>query len=493
MKRAPLRIAVAMFAALPLMAAAADTTQEQAAGLRNDLRAWLTRVVGPDVQVPADLIEVTPEADHFRVAFVLGALPGIHVAEGGKMSAAAYPGQGGKWRIDDLRFASPSKFTVGKPAGAGSAGPMEVTTSFAQTEGKGVLDPSFGTPSTFAMKLHGYEFNAVSPKTQFHSRIDAANGEASLTPTAPGHVDVKQSAVVENYASQQKSGQMPPVDFAAKRMGATLSIGSLDTDRVLPLIHALTRLGKVGSAKGAQGSLDSPQGRKALREVYLAFRGIATGGELNETVEGMRIAGGGHTVGLERLGLGGGVATAGGNLSAKLAIEVGGISSADIPPDARAYLPHRVVMVPSVSGIDLTDLDKLIMAATAPQSEHPDMEARVAALMAHGISVGLDQLAFDLGPAKFSGTGKVTAFAPDKIKGEAEVKATGFDQLMQDAMKSKELAQGVPVLALLRSLARPEGNALIWSVTMENDVVKVNGHDLAGMFGQKKKAAPGSK
>ncbi len=504
MKRAPMRLAAAtLLVALP-MAAAADSSADQAAKLRTELQQWAAGVVGPDVKIPANLIQVAPEGDHYRVAIALGALPDIVVAEGGTISAAAYPGENGKWRIDELRFTSPSKFAVGN-SGAGKT-PTEVTASIANMQGKGVLDPSFASPTTFDMKLGGYDVSAVNPKTQFHTRLDNAAGQMSLTPSSAGRIDFKESATADNYVSQQKSGAHPAVDFAAKHMGAHLSVASLDPTRVLAFIHALTRLsatamseeasahgGKPGAPAGHHHDMDSAANRKAVRDAYLAFRGIASGGELNETVDGVRVAGAGHMVGLDHLGLGGGIATPGGTLRARLTLDLAGLSSPEIPPDVRKYLPRHFAITPSVSGVNLAGLDALIMAATAPQPDDQDVDAKVSALMAHGIAVGLDKLAFDLGPANFSGHGKLMAFSPEKFRGEAEVKATGFDTLMQEAMTTKELAQGVPVLAMMRSLAKPEGDALVWAVRMENSVVTVNGHDLASMFGgRKRRTAPGN-
>ena len=63
MSRAPLRLAAAaLCTALPLIAAA-DTTADQAASLRQQLREWIGKLVGPDVTVPDKLIAVTPEGD----------------------------------------------------------------------------------------------------------------------------------------------------------------------------------------------------------------------------------------------------------------------------------------------------------------------------------------------------------------------------------------------------------------------------------------------
>ncbi len=110
------------------------------------------------------LIQVAPEGDHYRVAIALGALPDIVVAEGGTISAAADPGENGKWRIDELRFTSPSRFAVGN-SGAGKA-PTEVTASIANMQGKGYWT-ELASPTTFHMKLGGDDVSAVNPRRSF--------------------------------------------------------------------------------------------------------------------------------------------------------------------------------------------------------------------------------------------------------------------------------------------------------------------------------------
>lgn len=499
MSRIPMRLAAAaLCTALPLIAAA-DTTADQAASLRQQLREWLGKLVGPDVTVPDKLIAVTPEGDHYHVVVSFASLPGVAFSEGGSFSAAARPAAGGRWTIDDLQVASPAKLTMAHP---GKAGATEAIATLGKYTGKGVLDPSFATPSTLDIKLDGYDLAANSSEMQHHTRIDSVTAQANLTPAANGKLDFTDTASAENYSSTTKPADQPPVELAAQHVRVKLHVDALDPDRALPFIRALTRLSGGASANPAEhGDAKAPvhpdhagshRDSKQMRELYVAFRGLASGGEVNETVEGVRIAAGGHIIGLERLGIGGSVATPADVLIAHLALELGGISAADVPQEAREYVPRRIVIKPSISGIGLADLDALIMAATAPESEKPDLDARTAALFSHGgIVVGLDALDFDLGPARLSGTGKLTARSPADMAGEANVKASGFDALIAKVQATPALAQGLPMLVIARSLAKPEGQGLVWAVRMENGVITVNGRDLSALFG--KKEGPGEK
>lgn len=503
MSRSVMRLALAgACAGLPLFAAA-DTTAEQAAGLSRQLQDWVKHLVGADVAIPDKLIEVKPEGDHYRVSFQAATIPGLKVSEGGAISAAVHPASNGRWTVDDPRFASPTKLTVagatGMPPNGGSAPaaiPSEMTITLAKSDGSAVLDPSLASASTVRAKMSGYDIVAIGAGQQ-HIRLDATSAEASLAPAANGRLNFNETASGDNYSSTMKSAGLDPVELAAQHVAVKFHVDSLDPDRLVALVRELVKV--AGGALASQAAVHNdgtegaarPNGTgarvdpKSLHDLYLAFRGLASGGELAEAVGGVRIAAAGHIVGFDHLGLGGGIATPNGTLTAHLAFDLAGISAPDIPSDARAFVPHHVALKPSVSGVNLTDLDGLIMAATAtPAPDQHEIDAHLAALYQHGgFTVGVDSLDFDVGPARISGSGKLIAHAPDDMVGQAELKATGFDALMANAQSTPALAQGLPVLAIMKSLARPDGQDLLWSVHMQKGVVTVNGRDMSAMFG----------
>jgi hypothetical protein len=495
MTRAPIRLAAAaILLALPL-AANADTTAGQAAALRTDLREWVAHVFGPKAKLPEKLIEVAPEGDHFRVTIALASSPGLSIDEGGTISAAVFPPQNGaSWRIADLRFASPTRLTLHPKRPSASPGAITMAMSYKDMNGKGQLDPSLGTASAVQIKLNGYQLTADGPKIVLRIGMDRLLGEIGLTPTAPGRVDFSETSATDDYSSQQKSPGKPEVDMAAKRLGARLRVSALDPNRVIPLARALAALGqterKLRAAQHEAGGkapnpFDTEEGRSAVRAAYLAFRGIASGADLHEAIDGVRIGAAGHIVGANSTFFDWAVSTPDGTLHAQFGMAVDGISAQEIPPEAQPYLPRHFSVTPSISGIKLADLDALIMAATAPPSEHADVDARLDALLADGITIGLDKLSFNLGPADFSATGKLTALSAQKITGAADIKATGFDQLVQDAMKTPALGQAVPALAIMRSLAQTQGQALVWAVRLDNNVVTVNGRDIDNLLRSK--------
>jgi hypothetical protein len=95
-------------------------------------------------------------------------------------------------------------------------------------------------------------------------------------------------------------------------------------------------------------------------------------------------------------------------------------------------------------------------------------------------------------PAKVDGTGHFTATSPSQWHGDAHVTATGFDDLMKQAHDDPDVAQALPVMIMLRGMAKPVGNQLVWDVVSDGPKLTVNGMDMSALTGgaDKPKAKP---
>ena len=135
---------------------------------------------------------------------------------------------------------------------------------------------------------------------------------------------------------------------------------------------------------------------------------------------------------------------------------------------------------PSVSGVLTADLHKLARDATEEGADSDSLAPDIAAIFSHGgIRLGVETLAFDLGPAKVEGTGHVTVLSPESWHGEAHLTATGLDELAAQARTNPELQQALPVLIMLRGLGKPDGAGLVWDIVSDGPTVTVNGLDLS--------------
>ena len=504
MMAAPLRFAAAIACLLGPSAAFADPTAEQALALQQQLRDWIDQTLGSGIKIPEALFQIAPEADHYRISVKLSALPALAGAQGGELAVSAQALPAGRWLLYNYRFASPLKFRMDlPPMGAENTagpGPLDFSISYGKLNGDAIVDPGFKTPSILSTRVEGYDTDAVSSKMRQKMHIDALAGHASLIPSADGRIDVIDEAAADNFSIVAKTANpQQSVAVFLGRVEAGGKIIGLDRDRVASLIQNLVQLSTnaVASMAPHDGQNTSPGNepaaeqpkpdRQSLRDLYLKLRGMATGAEFHEILDDLRAEAGGHMVGLSRLSLGGGFDAQNGTLAGHLMFALDGIAAPDIPPPVRGYVPRHVLVRPSFSGIDLADLDALIMAVTAPgpepSMEQPEIAQHIHAMFAHGgISAGLDALEVDLGSTRFGATGKVTALSPDHFRGQADVTAIGFDALVAQVQTSREWGKAAPFLQLLGKLGRPDGERIVWTITADNADVKVNGLDIPALI-----------
>jgi hypothetical protein len=93
-----------------------------------------------------------------------------------------------------------------------------------------------------------------------------------------------------------------------------------------------------------------------------------------------------------------------------------------------------------------------------------------------------------------AGTGRITITSPGAWHGEAHLAATGFDELATQARANPDLQQALPALIMLRGLAKPDGERLVWDIVSNGPSLKVNGLDLSQLgSGDKQTGKPGQR
>jgi len=479
-------LACGFAAGLAAVPARAATTPQQAQALADQLQAWLVGTLGADFPPPPHALQVTPQDDGYAVAWPLGLLPGVATEAGSEVSATVRPLDRGRWSIDAIRLPNPMTLTVTAPAGGKASGPVHVTWQVAGQQAEGVLDPSLASPSSLTFRLTGTDLTVDGPRVSQRSHFDAMTVQAGLVPAAVGRADVTEEASGENYSSTQRD-QHGEVQLAARSIHASGHLTGLDLARAEAALHA--GLHVVSEALALRGTDVHERRDAVLRPAVVAFlrslRDLTSGGELSETLEALRVVSGEHRVAVDRLGVGTGWKARDGLLSAQVSLVADGVRSPEIPGEFRAYVPRHVLVRPMVAGVSLTAVDDLLNGAAAPAADRPGrLAAALAALFAAGPpSVGIDALEIDLGPAKVRGAGVLVADAPDDLRGQAEVTATGFDALLDQIRADPKLASALPVLATIRLLARPEGDRLIWDITFRHGDLLINGTDITALLG----------
>ena len=123
---------------------------------------------------------------------------------------------------------------------------------------------------------------------------------------------------------------------------------------------------------------------------------------------------------------------------------------------------------------------------TAIDSDQPNPDAlqqqALALLRKSPVTVAIDHLDLDLGPARLRGGGSVQIAAPNAISGEGRISIVGLDALMKQATTVPELKPALPVLIMMKGLGQQQGDTTVWRIRYSGNKVMVNGNDLSAMI-----------
>lgn len=472
-------------------AQAADVTPDQAKALEGQVRSWAQGLLGPDARLADRPVQVTPEGDHYHLAFPFKVTRGL-TPDTIMLTGSARPASGGRWTIEDVRVPSPSSFTAQMriPPKAGQTTPeppipVDYTVTIGKQENQGIYDPSFATPSTFTTSLQELKVIATSALTDQLTTAKRVSGVNILRPSGTERADLTVDSTVEGYALSSKIGDNQKVDFAAGKARVTGEVTAVSRDRIAQLIPALVRLTggvapglpKPGAASAGAPSVD-PQ---LVRTLVASLQDFASELALDETIDGISVHYGASGGTASQLRIGIGAKSDNGLMQAHMDLGLDGLALPDMQLGKMAdLLPRKIALRPVLSGLPTQQLIQLL--ATRANSNDAGPPPEFAALFARGgVSAGLESFAFDMGGANFAGMGAVMIDSPQQMTGQAQVTATNFDGLMQQANSIPELAGAVPLFVFAKGIGRTVDNRLIWDITYRDNKLLVNGTDLSAM------------
>ena len=483
MPRASLALCLALL--LPAAAAAQPIDQAGADALRHDLQSWFAGMVGSNPAAPQERLRVTPDGDHFRVVLPFG-----DPASPAAISADVRPQPDGRWSVDALRVPSESRFTLRLPQPGGPPPHPMIPTQFDLHIGAqhttASIDPALTAPSRLAADFANVELDTDSAQQRREQYIDRYAVQVTLQPNQ-GRLDLVEHTSIDGWRSAARVGDKPATGFGADRILGIFRVDGIDPAHATALVSAasglLATLPAAAAAQAQHGQLPlSPPQRAALRALIESMRNIVTAVRGDETLDGVHlaVAGVGETtiqhVSMEMAG-----SAPDGILHATLTIGLDGMTAGNVPPALRGLVPHHLELQPSVSGVSLAALTTLALAATDQNADRAQLQADTAALWAQGgVTVGLDSVDVDVGPAALHGHGSVHVTGPDQYEAHFRITATGVDGLMQRADGDPALQRALPLLAMARGFARQQGDRLVWDIVSGPGGTTVNDVPLGG-------------
>ena len=494
--RLPHIAALCLLLLLPFGARADDIGPDQAQALQQQLKNWLAGLLGPGVKLPEPPWRITGEHDHYVITWPI---PGL-TSPAGEVATTANvrPLDGGRWSIEALKLPPSGTFTMTIPNGGddGKGASMDLQFSIGRQDTHGVIDPGLASASTLHSEFGDLVVSSTNAKQRQEQRFDRYVVDTTLTPTQNGRLDLTTAATAGGWKSASEISGGTPIAIGIQTLRAAARINGVNRERVAGLLAAVGGLiGALPSdiaTKQDKSDLPAPA-RAQLRQLVDSLQDMLTAISIEESVDGLQveIAGmGGLSMKHFLLGFGG--ESPDGRLHVWLNIGLDELASPSLPPKVATFLPHHVAIKPTLSGVLTADLHKLAVDATEEGADTDSLEPDIAAIFSHGgVELGIETLSFDLGPAQVQGTGHVTVLSPDSWHGEAHLVATGLDDLSTQARTNPDLQQALPVLIMLRGLAKADGKTLVWDIVSDGPTVTVNGLDLSQMGnGDKPKGKP---
>ena len=498
----------------PVATRAAEVTPDQAKAVAQQMRDWLGALLGNSIPIPPGLLRATPANEQVRLDIPLP-LPLLDLRDAedkptdALISVKVRPLDATRWEIEDLRI--PSKIAVtpdiatdlstrppqktvppGKPSATNGnktsppapAADLEIVTR--SQNARGVFDTSLQTESRLALAIRGIQVrgsNLGAANQRTEASIDQYTGLYLLRPNPSGGIDSIADVTMEGYRSISTDPLIGEMRMASNRVNMRGEINGLMTGQVTQLIQTTIQWGMEAALAPPPSKPDDKigeAGRAKLKAILSTLKNIVTGFSVRQSVDGLSVHALGYGGALDRLEFGMDGGAPDGKLAARMDVSLEGLKIPALPATYVPFVPRKIGLRPTISNIDLAAITALAEEAAAPKADLDAIQDKLKALLAgNRVTFGLDPLRIQIGEAELTARGELIAIRPMIASGNAEITITGFDALMELAQKLPEAKQAIPLLALVRGLARAEKEKLVWRLALtEDQKVTINGIDL---------------
>lgn len=469
-------------------AAHADTTADQARTLDGQIRSWIGTQLGALVDVAALPLRIVAQGDLLLLDVPFGGDIGQGAAavSPGAVSVKLKPLEGGRYSVEDARITSPlSLRATDGPKGA----PTAMSMAIAEQTTRGIIDPNFATTSSLTTKFGGYVVTVDTPNGRQSSTINTATSHQVWQPAGDGRVNATGESVLEGYSTSDTMPDGTPTRLTVERVRVSAGADKFDFARLGFVLRSgleLTGVSSGGATKlPADGAL-TPQQKVNLRQLIGELGALFESVRSEQVWENARLQMGPNGGSLRKLAMGFSMGAPKGMIEARFPIAVEGFDSPQIPPGPlRDVLPRSVSLTPRVSGVSKAALMTLLTDAVDAAPDTSGLEQAADTLLAAGSAAfGIDDLAFDIGPMKVTGSGELLVGPAREVTGEAEIRATGLDALIRRANATPDLKAAAPVLIFLKGIGRQDGQAMVWAITYADKELMVNDTNISDMMPQ---------
>ncbi|MGE4044419.1 MAG: hypothetical protein AB7F35_06175 [Acetobacteraceae bacterium] len=476
-------LAALVFTTMAVSASAQQPTAEDAQALQRDLRGWFVNLLGSGLPLPEPPLIVTADGDAYRATLSLEDLTG---RKGDAVTARIHKLADGRWSLDPLRFPGSAAFSVPTPDRASPDAMSDVAITLGEQKSRAVIDPAMNARSTLEMEFRAVEVTGTGGGQVHEQNFDRGTFRATLIPGADQRLDINQEAEIAGWKSSVATDAGMLTHMEIRRMRQNSRLEGLNRERLEIAFGAiksmLAEAAGNGADKDATAQISGPM-RTHIRTLISSLREMAARLEGEETLDNLSVEiPGVATVTLDQARFGLGADAPDGKVHAWMEVALSGPDVPDLPPSLTKYLPNRLALRPAISGVSVDRLFKLMMDATEENPDQQRLESEGRALLEDpAAQIGLESLSLEMAGVQIEGTARLRMLAPDTVGFEGRLSAAGMETLMNEAGKDAELQIAMPILVIIRGLARPDGERLVWDLAITKDQALVNGVDVMRM------------
>ena len=458
--------------ALAAPPAQAQTSTPDPETIKSSLEQFLSMATFGTVTVRDQGAEVTRSGANYQVRLPLD---GFSAPPDAAVNAVAHPTDQGLLDVTSMTF--PPAGTMETAPASGS--PAPITYSIGHQAITAKVDPGLTTPSSYAADFKAIRLLSEQGEQHGEQTIDRYTINGTVSADSGGLLTLASqgSGTGIRFIGHGPNGFAS--DVAIRASAGHFSVEGLDRVQGTRLLTALR--GYPGCRKdlrSAAGPVPGPapgpaRHRRGHRRIAQSGRSRGDPGG-HSLRRGRGTAATSGTVRRLRLNMTGDALDE--RLNTQFGIALDGISSSALSAENAVFIPHRVDLKTNLSGVRIGPLMALLRAATEPGMDPAALLAQAMTLFADPqVRISIEALSFDSGPLQIKGSAKVVPRPDGQLGADIHIAASGMDKLLAQAQSQPNLQQVMPMVFLAKGIGRPEGDSLIWDISLGGGPMTVNG------------------
>ncbi len=459
----------------------AQTGAQTPETIKSSLEQFLSIVTFGIITVRDHGAEVTRRGANYEARLPL---EGFSAPPDAAINAVVHPTDQGL--LDVTSMTLPPAGTIESATSSGS--PVPITYSIGHQAITAKVDPGLTTPSSYVADLNAVRLLSKQAEQHVEQTIDRYTINGTVSADSGGLLTLASQGSGTGIRFIGHGPNDFASDVAIRAAAGHFSVEGLDRVQGTRLLTALRGIPAVGKSSDQPAAILQDQ-REALRAIVEAAGGLLNRAEAEEILEDIRFAAGTGSAAISgsvrrlRLNITGDAVAE--RLHTQFHIALDGISSSALSGENAMFIPHRVDLKTNLSGVRIGPLMALLRAVTEPGMDPASLLLQAMTLLADPqVRISIEALSFNSGPLQVQGSARVVPRPDGQLGAAIHIAASGMDKLLAQTQSQPSLQQVMPLMLLAKGIGRPEGDSLIWDISLGDGPMTVNGIPLGQAGGK---------